>query len=130
MGLAERRLAEAIKNEQYPEFEKAIHTSAGYPIAMNMDWDSFTAFDEYPLKRLINYFEEIKTAIADICRDEMGKSALKEKLQTIQLKNSDNSDDVRMVLENNTFSLVVQFAGGTYSSYSGNDMIKYLEPLL
>jgi hypothetical protein len=43
MGLAEKRLAQEIKDSKLPEFESKIKDLAGYPIKVDIDWDTFTA---------------------------------------------------------------------------------------
>lgn len=81
MGLAEKRLAEEIKTNKLPEFETKLQDKAGYPIKVDIDWASFTAYNEYPLSRLDIVFSDIESFVKKICTDDMGKEALKEKCQ-------------------------------------------------
>ena len=86
MGLAEKRLAEEIKTDKLPAFESKLNDKAGYPIKVDIDWASFTAFDQYPLSRLDIVFDDIEGFVKKICQDDMGKEALKEKPRNTQKK--------------------------------------------
>ena len=102
MGLAEKRLAESIKVEKLPAFEAKLKERAGYDIKVDIDWNTFTAYDEYPLSRLDIVFDDVESFVKKICSDDMGKEALKDKLSTIRLTNSENNDDVKMELKDDT----------------------------
>lgn len=130
MGLAEKRLAESIKTEKLPKFEEKLNERAGYPIKVDIDWNTFTAYDEYPLSRLDIIFDDIESFVKKICVDDMGKEALKEKLSTIHLTNTDQREAVKMELKDNTFALTVQLAGGSFSSNTDSQMASYVEGLL
>lgn len=130
MGLAEKRLAEEIKTDKLPAFESKLNDKAGYPIKVDIDWASFTAFDQYPLSRLDIVFDDIEGFVKKICQDDMGKEALKEKLSTIKITNSDNRDDLKMELKDNTFALHFQLAGDSFSSYTDSQMADYVEKQL
>ncbi len=130
MGLAEKRLAEEIKTDKLPAFESKLNDKAGYPIKVNIDWASFTAFDQYPLSRLDIVFDDIEGFVKKICQDDMGKEALKEKMSTIQITNSDKREDLKMELKDSTFSLNFQLAGETFSSYTDSQMADYVEKQL
>ena len=130
MGLAEKRLAESIKTDKLPAFESKLNDIAGYPIKVDIDWSTFTAYDEYPLTRLDIVFDDLTSFVKKICTDDMGKEALKEKLSTISLTNTDNKDLVNMELKDNTLVLVVQLAGGSFSSQTDSQLANYVEKLL
>jgi len=130
MGLAEKRLAEEIKTEKLPAFESKLNERAGYPIKVDIDWASFTAFDQYPLSRLDIIFDDIEGFVKKICQDDLGKEALKEKMSTIHLTNSNVREDLKMELKDNTFSLHLQLAGDTFSCYTDSQMAAYVEKQL
>ncbi|MCR6640235.1 MAG: hypothetical protein NVV82_14905 [Sporocytophaga sp.] len=130
MGLAEKRLAEEIKTNKLPEFETKLQDKAGYPIKVDIDWASFTAYNEYPLSRLDIVFSDIESFVKKICTDDMGKEALKEKMSTIYLSNTDQRDAVNMELKDNKLSLHFQLAGDTFSSYTDSQIASYVEKLL
>lgn len=130
MGLAEKRLAEEIKTEKLPELESKLNERAGYPIKVNIDWDSFTAYDKYPLTRLDIVFDDIEGFVKKICQDDMGKEALKDKMTSIQLSNTAQREEVKMELKDNTLTLNCQLVGDTFSAYSDSQIANYVEPLL
>lgn len=55
MGLAEKRLAESIKTGSLPALESKLNDLAGYPIKVAVDWNTFTAYDTYPLVVWISF---------------------------------------------------------------------------
>ena len=130
MGLAEKRLAESIKTEKLPEFEAKLKDKAGYDIKIDIDWNTFTAYDQYPLSRLDIIFDDLESFVKKICSDDMGKEALQDKMTTIQLINTDNNDDVKMELKDKTLTLTVQLVQGSFSSQTDSQIASYVEPLL
>ena len=130
MGLAEKRLAESIKTEKLPEFESKLKEIAGYGINVEIDWNTFTAYDQYPLSRLDIVFSDLESFVKKICSDDMGKEALKEKMKTISLTNIENRDDVAMDLKDNTLFLKVQLVGDSFSSQTDSQIASYVEALL
>jgi hypothetical protein len=130
MGLAEKRTAESIKTEKLPVLEAKLKDKAGYDIKVDINWDTFTAYDQYPLTRLDIVFDDLESFVKKICADDMGKKALQDKMSTIQLTNSDNNDDVKMELKDNTLSLTVQLVQGSFSSQTDSQIANYVEALL
>lgn len=130
MGLAEKRTAESIKTEKLPAFEAKLKDKAGYDIKVDINWDTFTAYDQYPLTRLDIVFDDLESFVKKICSDDMGKEALQDKMSTIQLINSDNNDDVKMELKDKTLALTVQLVQGSFSSQTDSQIANYVEALL
>lgn len=130
MGLAEKRTAESIKTEKLPAFEAKLKDKAGYDIKVDINWDTFTAYDQYPLSRLDIVFDDLESFVKKICSDDMGKEALQDKMSTIQLTNSDNNDDVKMELKDKTLALTVQLVHGSFSSQTDSQIANYVEALL
>lgn len=130
MGLAEKRLAESIKTEKLPAFEAKLKERAGYDIKVDIDWNTFTAYDEYPLSRLDIVFDDVESFVKKICTDDMGKEALKDKMATIHLTNSENNDDVKMELKDDTLFLTVQLVQSSFNSQTDSQLANYVEALL
>jgi hypothetical protein len=131
MGLAEKRLAEKIKTTSYVALVDKIQAAAGYPLALNIDWNTFIAYDEYPLTRLEgDMFNHIEEFVKGICIDDMGKEALKENLVSIELSNTDDGDKLHMELKDKKLNLVFQLAGGSYRYHGSSEMISSVEKLL
>lgn len=131
MGLAQRRLAEQIKTEEFPPFLADIQAAAGKPISVEIDWVSFSSYDNYPLTRMAdNVFEPLLSAVKDICRDAMGQTAFQENVDSIRVKNTDVYEQAGLVFDNQVIDLTVQLAGGTYSAYGSQYIIEFLEERL
>lgn len=130
MGLAEKRLAESIKVEKLPEFEAKLKEKAGYDIKVDIDWNTFTAFNQYPLERLDIIFDDLESFVKKICADDMGKEALKEKMTTIHLTNTENNDEVKMELKDNTLYLTLQLVLASFSAQTDSQIADYVEKML
>jgi hypothetical protein len=130
MGLAEKRLAEAIRTEKLPEFEAKLKSISGYDLKVDLNWDTFTAYNEYPLSRLDIIFDDLESFVKKICADDMGKEALKDKVSTIHLTNTENNDEVKMELKDNTLFLTQQLVQGSFSSQTDSQLVDYVEKLL
>lgn len=127
MGLQEKRLAKEIQTEKLPAFETKIKEIAGYEINVDIDWDTFTAYDSYPLSRLDIVFDDIAGFLKKICADDMGKEALSESMKTIKLVNTDKSDELKMELADKVLLLKLQLAGSSFGAYTDSQMASYVE---
>lgn len=130
MGLAEKRKAEAIKTGDVPTWESKLSGYAGYPIKLDFNWDTFTAFDEYPLSRIEYLYSDLEGAIKNICSDDMGKEALKEKVSTIHITNTDNDADMKMEIKDKTLFLTARLAGSSFNCHSTSQLTGYIESVL
>ena len=130
MGLAEKRLAESIKVEKLPAFEAKLKDRAGYDIKVDIDWNTFTAYDEYPLSRLDIVFDDVESFVKKICSDDMGKEALQDKMKRIHFTNSENNDDVKMELKDDILFLTVQLVQSSFNSQTDSQIANYVEALL
>lgn len=130
MGLAEKRLAKEIQTEKLPAFEAKIKETVGSDIKVDIDWDTFTAYDAYPLSRLDIVFDDLAGFLKKICSDEFGKEAVQESLHTIKLTNTDNRDEVKMELKDKVLDLKFQLAGDSFSSYTDSQIADYVEKQL
>lgn len=130
MGIAEKRTAESIKVEKLPEFEAKLKDIAGYDIKIDIDWNTFTAYDQYPLSRLDIIFDDLESFVKKICVDDMGKEALQDKMKTIHLTNTENNDEVNMELKDNTLLLTIQLVQASFSSQTDSQIAAYVEKLL
>lgn len=130
MGLAEKRLAKEIQTNQLPAFEAKVKEIVGSDVKVDIDWDTFTAYDSYPLSRLDIVFSDLEGFLKKICSDDLGKEALQETLDTIKLTNTDNRDEVKMELKDKVLDLKFQLAGDSFSSYTDSQIADYVEKQL
>jgi hypothetical protein len=131
MGLRERRLAEELKTKDVAEAQTTIKKTSGSDIVLDINWDTFIAYDEYPLTRLQgSVLPEIVSAIGGLCVDQMGKDALAARVKKITITNLNPDEDFSKAitkLNDSSLDIVVSLAGGTYSCPDGYSIQKYLE---
>lgn len=130
MGLAEKRTAEAIKTEKLPVFLEKLKEASGYDITVDIQWETFTAYDQYPLSRLERLLDSVLGFVKSIGVDAMGKEALQEAMHTIQLTNSDKNEDVKMELKDKVLSITAQLVQGSFVCQSDSQITSYVEGLL
>lgn len=89
-SLAERRAIAVFEKDSFPALHKSVQTAAGFEVPIKVDWnslalpgdDKYYGQDDYLVKTV---FTPLENAMKDIARDEMGKQALREKLQAINI---------------------------------------------
>ena len=91
MGLAERRAVQRFADEQYPQWKARIDEAAGFEVPVEVAWDELAVADyadSYAEFFPKVYFEPLVTALANITRDEIGRSATRDGLAKIVICNS------------------------------------------
>lgn len=91
MGLAERRGVERFKNDEYPGWKTRIEQAAGFEVPIEVVWEELAVTDyadrygEYFPKV---YFQPLADALTAVTIDELGRTAAREGLSKIVVKNS------------------------------------------
>ena len=131
MGLQEKRLAQTIQQKELPEFQAELHTITGFEPQVEILWDTFIAYDTYPLSRLTgSLFREITQALASICTDDLGKSLLKANLTTIRLENTDDEEKVVTSFEDKILYIKAQLVQGVYHMPGSSQIQELIEKKL
>ena len=96
MGLAERRVATDFETNHYPALKKKIDEAAGFEVPMEVKWNTLADGDPRFVKGWTDgwpkiYFAPIIEAFKLICRDQMGKDALRSALKQIVIQNTTKS---------------------------------------
>lgn len=110
MGLKERRFAKQFAEEQFPALEAKIKEAIGFEVPLEIAWE--TLFEEqflhlyndtYPKIYFIPFIEAFKI----IGKDQIGKEALQEGIQRIEICNENNhhNPDRAYSLENGILKL-------------------------
>src|SRR5690242_18565184 len=95
MGLAERRAAKAFETTKYPKIKEDIYKVTGYEFPIEVNWEMLSK-EEY--SHLYEeawpkvYFKPLQEALKEICVDDMGKSALKEKLKKVMVTSTGSTE--------------------------------------
>ena len=91
IGLAERRAIAAYREGKYPALEKAIREAAGFDLPVEVHWDQLTIpgeagnyMDDEFFGRTI--FEPLAAGLRAVAKDQMGRDALRQKLQRIRVR--------------------------------------------
>jgi hypothetical protein len=130
MGLNERRKLNELKETTFPGRVKEIEEICGAPIPYDVDWDSL-ADDAEALNFIDNIScHRLNMALRVICQDEMGKSAVRDGLKVIKLKNVKSPADMRMAFESGALEMHCAYALRTDGMFSDNDIRKLLEQKL
>jgi hypothetical protein len=91
MGLAERRAVELFKSDDYPQWKAKIDQASGFEMPVEVAWDEL-AVEEYAASYASFfpqvYFQPLLDALTAITVDEIGKSALRQGLKKIFIRNT------------------------------------------
>jgi hypothetical protein len=90
MTLAERRIVNEFQNNQYPGFQKRVEEAAGFPVPVEVKWDTLAVPGESRLYAEcwpLVYFEPLIAGLTAVARDEMGREALKSGVKKIVIQN-------------------------------------------
>lgn len=91
MGLAERRATKTFQEKSFPALKADIEKLAGFPVALEVSWEQLAKesyADGYEENWRKVYFVPVIDALKSICRDDLGKDALKEGLKKIVFCNT------------------------------------------
>jgi hypothetical protein len=131
MGLAEKRLAEKIKVEEYAPFLTEFHKITGTNMPVDIDWSTFIAYDEYSLTRMNdNIFTALLDAFKHICQDQLGKDAVADGIKGIKVANTDDIEKRHFSFDNKEINMTVALGGSSYSNYDSYTLIKEIEAKL
>ena len=130
MGLNERRKLNELKETTFPGRVKEIEEICGAQIPYEVDWDSL-ADDAEALNFIDNIScHRLNMALRVICQDDMGKSAVRDGLKVIKLKNVKSRDAMRMAFEGGVLEMHCAYALRTDGMFSDNEIRKLLEQKL
>jgi hypothetical protein len=88
LGLADRRALKEYQEKAYPKEKKKINEAAGFDLAVEIDWNSVatpgegSSYNEADYWTKI-YFRPLTAALRAIAVDDIGKTALEEKLKKV-----------------------------------------------
>ena len=127
MGLIERRKMKELQDQTLPGRVKEIEEICGAPIPYEVDWDSF-ADDIEGLNYLDNIScHRLNMALRVICQDELGKSAVRDSLKQVKLKNVKDESRRRLAFEKGILEMQVAYALGARGMYSDGEIRQVLE---
>jgi hypothetical protein len=130
MGLNERRKIEELKTVTFPSRSKEIEEICGKSIPYEIDWDSLSDDMEG-----LNFIDNISChrlnmALRGICRDEMGKQAVRDGLKLIKLKNVKDKSAMKIAFDGGTLEMHCAYAQKTDGMFGDNQIQQLLESKL
>jgi hypothetical protein len=123
MGLEEKRWIKEMKDETVPKYMAALKEIVGFDLPFEVDWDSYSK-DLEGLRNLeYQGMDRINSAFREICRDDIGKDAVKESIKKIILKNIDDPSKKGITLEKGV--VTINFALGKDGGYFSDSEIHH-----
>jgi len=91
MGLAERRVQKDFQDNHFPKLKKEVDAAAHLTIPLEVKWDTLAPEGQSHLfvdSWTKVYFQPLVAALKNVCRDDMGREAVKEKLKKVVMQNT------------------------------------------
>lgn len=130
MGLNERRKIKELQDVTFPERVKEIEEICGKAIPYEVDWDSL-ADDADGLNFIDNLScHRLNMALRVICRDDMGKEAVRDGLKLVKLKNVKDKAAMKIAFDGGVLEMHCAYALRTDGMYSDNAIRELLEKKL
>lgn len=130
MGLNERRMIKELQDTTFPARVAEIEEICGKAIPYEVDWESL-ADDAQALNFIDNLScHRLNMALRAVCRDEMGKEAIRESLTLIKLGNVKDVADMKMTFEGGVLEMLCAYAQGTTGMHRDDDIRALLESKL
>lgn len=118
MGLAERRKIKELQEATLPGRVREIEEICGAPIPYEVDWESL-ADDAEGLNFLDNLScHRLNMALRVICKDDLGKEAVREGLKKVKLKNVKDKGQMSMTFEGGVLEMHCAYALRTQGMFS------------
>ena len=122
MGLNERRKIKELEDTILPERVKEIEEICGKPVPYSVDWTSLED-DLEGLNFLDNLScHRLNMALRTICVDDMGKEAVREGLDLVQLKNVRDKSEMSISFDNKVLEMHCAYALRTEGMFSDSDI--------
>ncbi len=127
MGLNERRKIKELQDVTFPGRVKEIEEICGAPIPYEVDWDSL-ADDAQGLNFIDNLScHRLNMALRSICLDDMGKSAVRDGLKLVKLKNVKDKAAMKIAFEGGVLEMHCAYALGAEGMFNDNAIREVLE---
>jgi len=113
MGLEEKRKLKELQ-DKLPALQSKIDGVAGTPVPVEVDWASFGS-DGAALNSFENsVFNPLGEALKAICKDDIGKTAVKESLKKVVVKHSAERNKLSATMSGGVLTLEENFGSGGY----------------
>lgn len=130
MGLNERRKMKELQEVTFPGRVKEIEEICGAAIPYDVDWNSLG--DDMEALNFIDNISchRLNMALRMLCQDDLGKSAVRDGLKLVKLRNVKDKSAMRMDFQNGVLEMDCAYALRTDGMFSDNEIRKLLEEKL
>jgi hypothetical protein len=130
MGLQEKRAIKAAEDGWLPKRQSELDGLAGTSVPFEIDWDSFEG-DVKGIEWLeANGPAQVINAFRVLCKDELGKEAVKESVKSVSFKNVLAKDDKSLTFEGGVLALSCAFSQSPGGRYGDREIRTLLESKL
>lgn len=127
MGLNERRKIKELQDTSFPARVKEIEEICGAPIPYEVDWDSL-ADDPEALRFIDNLScHRLNMALRVICMDEIGKTAVRDSLKLVRLRNVKDTSAMKIDFRDGVLEMHCAYAQATNGMFSDSTIRQVLE---
>lgn len=131
MGLQEKRARKAAEEGWLPQRQKELgEITAQELIPYEIDWDSFEG-DAKGIEWLEhNGPQQVSMALREICRDDLGKEAIREALAKVVLRNVGEIAAKSLAFDSGALTLCCAFAQSPQGRFKHTEIRACLEAAL
>jgi hypothetical protein len=136
MGLAERRATKEFQDHALPALRAEIDALCGQPVELEIHWEQLAKEDYahvYDESWRKVYFQPVLSALTSICRDELGKEAIKAGLKKIVFCNTRGAYSADSAISFTAGELTIDHEPCTNIDYveeRSNHLVKIVEKAL
>ena len=130
MGLNERRKMQELKDVTFPGRVKEIEEICGVGIPYEVDWESLA--DDLEALNFIDNISchRLNMALRMVCQDDLGKSAVRDSLKKIKLKNVKNKENMKIFFDGGVLEMHCAYALKTDGMFDDGVIRRLLEERL
>lgn len=129
MGLQEKRMLKTLQEDVLPEREKEIQKITGVKIKYEVNWDSMASSLGVMERFRDCAFKSLNESFTSVCRDDIGKGAVKESIQTIHFSQGGDSNMTGVTLKDGLLDIPWDWEGWG-GSFFAESLTERLESLL
>lgn len=131
MALRERRLIQQHTDTLLPQVRADLKQACGGDIEVVVDWAGFES-DLAALERLSSQcFDRLVAAIGWVCKDEVGKAAVREKVRRVVVRNVGTAAERTLDLSDGVLTVAGVWSSVEWGGlYHQNDYFKFFESRL
>jgi hypothetical protein len=127
MGLPEKRKIKELQDVTFPGRVKEIEEICGAAVPYEVDWTSLGEDAE-----ALNFIDNISChrlnmALRSICLDDFGKSAVRDGLKLVKLKNVKEASEMKISFGAGVLEMHCAYALRTDGMFNDNEIRKVIE---